>query len=125
MQQSFNQLRDVFIELVNQHRLAFAILLMITIATILTSLSMWLYVQSGASGLDLSRPGFSEVREDIRVVNSHPEFASEGIISESVIDEYLDIYRYEVEQADKLGSFEAQPLSDKILRFNITSNELE
>ena len=107
-------------ERINDHRLAVGVIIVLIIGILLTSVSMWLYVQSGAAGLDLSRPGLSEVRDNIRVQDNEFVFSAEGDLTTELVDQYLDNYRREAKLTEQLGAFDSQPLSDKVLRFNIT-----
>lgn len=105
--------------LIERHRLTTAIAIIIGIALLLTTLNMWLYVQSGASGLDLSRPGYASAREDIIRESQEVAFSAEGPLSETVIGAYLASYRKEKDKLDVLGAFDATPLSNQSLGFDI------
>lgn len=125
VQSKLLKLRTNVISLVDQHRLAVGIALVVAIVLILTFLNMWLYVQSGAAGLDLSRPGYSEVRDSVRVSNNDLDFSAEGILSVDIIDEYLVSYRDEARLAEQLGAFNSEPLSDEVLRLKIAPVDQE
>ena len=106
-------------DFIARHRLASGITLVIAVAILLTTINMWLYVHSGASGLDLSRPGYDVVRENIRSVKNEPTFAAEGPLTTEIIDFYLTDFRSEKIQASQLGTFSPEPLSNEVLDFNV------
>ena len=67
-----------------RHQFLVAMALVVGITAILTTLSMVLYIQSGASGLDLSRPGFVGSRNDLQK-DASTEFESTGGIQDRAL----------------------------------------
>lgn len=121
----FDRLRHKAQGLVDRHRLPSAILLVIVVAVALTMLNMWLYVHSGASGLDLSRPGYDVARENVRTQRNEPQFSAEGPLTRDIIDSYLSDFRTERIQASQLGSFQSEPLSNEALGFDVPDIDAE
>ena len=100
----------------------------VTIAMILSGFSLWLYNESGAAQLDLSRPSYQEAREEAKKEedkendNGSNEFSADGTIDEKTISEFEKLYNERLKkiQAD---AFKEDPLSDKSL--NILDDEAE
>ena len=100
----------------------------LTIAMILSGFSLWLYNESGAAQLDLSRPSYQEAREEAKKEedkendNGSNEFSADGTIDEKTISEFEKLYNERLKkiQAD---AFKEDPLSDKSL--NILDDEAE
>lgn len=100
----------------------------LTIAMILSGFSLWLYNESGAAQLDLSRPSYQEAREEAKKEedkendNGSNEFSADGTIDEKTISEFEKLYNERLKkiQAD---AFKEDPLSGKSL--NILDDEAE
>ena len=75
-----------------RHQFLVAMALVVGITAILTTLSMVLYIQSGASGLDLSRPGFVGSRNDLQK-DASTEFESTEELSEADIKTFQKLYQ--------------------------------
>ena len=106
-----------FRALVGRHRFPFAITSVIGIALLMTAISMSLYVSSGASRLDLSRPGFEQARKDIKPIPDD-KFSSEGKIDASTVDEFEKLYQKQRVYLNSLGDFESTSLDDVSLRLS-------
>lgn len=107
-----------------RHRLFVAITGAVTIALIMTAISMSLYVSSGAQVLDLSRPGYEDVRQAINDSEFETDtFPQEGPVTPAVIDDFTTLYnknRLELGQIDDFSS--PTPLSDKSLQLEDSAN---
>lgn len=96
-----------FVALIDRHRLIYGIIAALLIAMLLTAVSMALYVSSGASRLDLSRPGYERAREAVQRVNADDEFSSTGPLTTDVakdFEERFNRYRERLNQYDDYGS---------------------
>lgn len=98
------------------HRLPIAIIIAICIAIMLTSVSMSLYVRSGASRLDLSRPGYEKVREQVSEEKDEDSFSASGPMNSKVIDEFQEIYSKRRANLDKLDPFNPSVIDDTSIR---------
>jgi hypothetical protein len=98
---------------INQHQLASMIIAALLITGLMTGVSLWLYRASGAFRLDLSRPGYEQVRGEV-VQDSKEEkpFSSSGSLTPGVIDDFHK--RLDRLQADlsKMSGFGEEALSD-------------
>lgn len=91
----------------------------IAIAMITTSLSLYIYHESGDIYLDRSRPGFlpdEDEEEEMEAEGNNYKFPDSGAIDNKVIDEYLaQIKTYEKDLDDLPEPYPAHSLSDQAL----------
>lgn len=100
--------------LILRHQLLTAITLVIVVTAVLTSISMTLYIQSGASGLDLSRPGFSTARDDLQQ-DTNTTFKSTGSLTPKDIEAFTKLYEKQRAVLSSLSNFDDESLSDESL----------
>lgn len=105
-----------------RHQFLVAMALVVGITTVLTTISMTLYIQSGASGLDLSRPGFVSSRDDLQK-DSSTQFKSTGELNESDIKTFREIFERQRTILNSLSDFDDDAISDESL--GLTFDELE
>jgi hypothetical protein len=98
------------------HRLTAAIGLAILVALLLTAVSISLYIRSGASRLDLSRPGYEGVREQVNTTNDDDTFSATGPMNAEVVDQFQTLYTKKRTAVEKLDPFSPTVLSDDSLR---------
>ncbi|MCL2037755.1 DUF2868 domain-containing protein [Candidatus Saccharibacteria bacterium] len=105
-----------FSKFVNQHQLASMIVIALLVASLMTGLSLWLYRTSGAFRLDLSRPGYEQVRGDV-IHDSKEEkpFSSSGKLTPEVIDDFNARLNKQQNDLSKMGNFGGEALSDSNL----------
>lgn len=96
------------------HKLVAAISLVFAISGLLTVLSMSLYIQSGASGLDLSRPGFVNTRDNLQQ-ESDTTFKSTGELSSEDMATFKRLYDRQRAVLNSLSSFNDDSISDDAL----------
>lgn len=95
----------------------------IATAVFLVLVSMNLYNSSGAAQLDLSRPGYQSVRDQIERGESNNEFSSSGSIDESVLSEFRDMYKKEADHVIITDGFGPEPVSDSSLGLPAISDD--
>ncbi|HEX8390224.1 MAG TPA: hypothetical protein VF597_02300 [Candidatus Saccharimonadales bacterium] len=105
-----------FRTIIGRHRIIYAIILAIIIAVLLTVISMALYVSSGASRLDLSRPGYEAVRNEVSQTPVNDSFSGNGPINSSVAGTFQKRLNAHRDALSKLGDFESAALSDEQLQ---------
>ncbi len=106
------------------HQLLFLVLGALTITVILTSVSMHLYVSSGASKLDLSRPGYEKVRENVtQNPTDEKPYSTTGPLDATAIQDFDNRYNRQRAEMNDLGDFGSDALSDSALNLNV-SDEL-
>lgn len=104
-----------------KHRFVLLIVITILIAFILVVVSLIMYYTSGASQLDLSRPGYKSVSDQI-VDRSDgvAEYSSFGPIDKASIEEFKELFNAQVSSATTVDAFGGDPLNPAILEFGQT-----
>ncbi len=90
----------------------------ILIALFLVFLSLHLYVSSGASQLDLSRPAYENIREQAQGASVFEGFDSEGDIDEASIEEFRKLYAEKLKAVTAVDAFEKDVLSPENLQID-------
>jgi hypothetical protein len=86
------------------------------IALALTGTSLWLYKVSGAAKLDLSRPGYEKVREDVKDDgDSTKPFAPTGDLDADAIADFHSRYKDAKTRLDQMNSYDDATMSDENL----------
>lgn len=96
---------------INNHCFSAMVSLSIVISLALVLFSMSLYYSSGAAQLDLSRPGYSGIRDKIDRSDNFTDFSSIGIVNNQVIDEFLLIFIDKSNEIQSVDAFGGDPLS--------------
>lgn len=102
---------------ITQYKLIVALSLAILIALILTAISLNMYITSGVSGLDLSRPGYEGVRDQIKPNTSSQSFSADGPLNPSEIDKFDKLYSDQANDLNVIDDFSNKNLEDESLRF--------
>lgn len=88
----------------------------IIIAGGLVGISMWLYFQSGAAQLDMSRPSLQAVRNQAQQTDKFEGFKADGPLSEKDLDEFEVLYdRKAKELQNATKTFFPESMSDASL----------
>lgn len=99
--------------LISRYTLAFSMFMAIVICLVLTVFSVLLYVITGTSKLDLSRPGYEEVRKQVtRTSPDESSFESSGSLDGKVLGDYLEKYKKQAQTLSKYDSFNPHLLDD-------------
>jgi hypothetical protein len=93
-------------------KIAMALLVAISLALFMTVLSVTIYISSGVSTLDLSRPGYERVREQIGESGPTESFSSNGPLTPEVVDEFLELYDGNIERLENTNDFSDTNLKD-------------
>lgn len=101
--------------IVGRHRIVYGIIAALLIAMLLTAASMALYVSSGASRLDLSRPGYERVRTEVQH-DSEEAFSSTGPMNSAVADDFQARFKKHRDMLSKLDTFGTNALDDDELQ---------
>lgn len=101
--------------IINHQWPAFIIVVLI-VATTLSGVSLWLYRVSGASKLDLSRPGYEKVREDVKDDNDGTKpFSPTGNLDDAAIKDFRSRYENIKMRLDQMNSYDDAAVSDENL----------
>lgn len=93
----------------------------IVIAIMLVLMSMALYVSSGASQLDLSRPGYESLREQVRGDETFKGFSASGAIDEAALKEFDKLYAEKLQETQAVDAFGKDVLSPESLEIDQAS----
>ncbi|MBC7746438.1 hypothetical protein H7Y40_00445 [Pedobacter sp.] len=107
--------RSTFKQLVARHRLPFAVFAVIFMALVMTAISMSLYITSGTSSLDLSRPGYKQVRNQV-VTQKSETFDDTGPMDEATAAQFKTLFDSQKKALDGLGNFSDASLADDSLQ---------
>ena len=100
----------------SKYRFLLMIFLAIVASTGLVAISMAIYNSSGAAQLDLSRPGYNDVRDQVdKTDNTLTNFPETGNISQTVIDNFGKAYSAESQKIKAVDAFGGDPLSPEAL----------
>ena len=103
--------------LIRRYKIIVALLITVLIAIAMTILSFYLYIRSGVSVLDLSRPGYESVREQVQPKTPTTEFDATGPVNPDVIDKFHVLYEEQKTGLNATDNFSNQNLEDANLRF--------
>lgn len=88
----------------------------ISLALFLVSIALALYGSSGAAQVDLSRPGYSAVRDQAKEDTSDTKsFSSSGPIDKAALAEFEKLYAETSKSATSVKAFDSNVLSDEAL----------
>lgn len=102
--------------IVERHRMVYGIIAALIIAMLLTVVSMALYVSSGASRLDLSRPGYERVRSETQRDDQETTFSATGPMNSAVADDFQARFTKHRDTLSKLDTFGSDALDDAELQ---------
>jgi hypothetical protein len=95
----------------------------IVISLFLVGVALALYVSSGAAQLDLSRPGYKSVREQVTRTEVFDGFSSNGSLNKDTVDEFRKLYATQAEKATNVDSFAGTVMSDQALSLDAPADE--
>lgn len=103
-------------ERLSRHRFFILITGAVVIATIMTAIGLALYASSGAAQLDLSRPGYSEVRSQANANRQFEGFSSNGPINEASLSEFRTLYEEQLKAATDVDAYGGDVMTNEALR---------
>jgi len=99
-----------------EHQWSVFIVIVLIAALTLTTISLWLYRTSGAIKLDLSRPGYEKVREDIKDDNDNAgPFLPTGNLDETAITDFRSRYETIKVRLNQINNYDNAVMSDENL----------
>lgn len=81
----------------------------------LVLVSMSLYISSGAAQLDLSRPGYKSVQNEVEPTDTFESFPASGEVNNTVIDQFLKLFKKQVKPVDSIDVFSPAALDEQAL----------
>ena len=107
----------------DKHRLSLLLALSVLGALILTVVSVFLYYNSGAAQLDLSRPGYRSVSDKVDQVDEIDTYNASGPVNKETIDAFIKQYDTQASKAKAVDAFNGDPLNPEVLEFGTPANE--
>lgn len=105
-------------EVIQRHRLAYAVFGAICIGLLLTMVSMSLYISSGASQLDLSRPGYERARTQVDESKDDGRFETSGPVDAESLREFQGLYTKNRSKLNASDKFDSAIIDDTQLRLS-------
>lgn len=99
----------------DRHRLSLLLIITLLIAVTLTVVSMTLYNISGAAQLDLSRPGYQSVSDQIDKDTKIDTYSASGPVNKDTIQEFMKLYDEQAKKAKAVDAFNGDPLNPEVL----------
>ncbi len=108
---------DTAVSFWSQHRLFLLIIVTVFLAVVLTSVSVAIYNYSGAAQLDLSRPGYQSVADQVDENIGIDGYSAFGPVDEKVIVDFIELYDEQSKKATAVDAFNGDPLNPELLQF--------
>lgn len=99
-----------------RHRFFVLIAGVILVSIFLVSVSLSLYNYSGAAQLDLSRPGYQDVRDKAKRDTTSTAFPATGVLDKAAYDQFRKLYSERTAKVLSVDSFDAKALSEESLQ---------
>lgn len=94
------------------HMIFFGVSIAVIVALVLTSVSMWLYVVSDVARLDVSRPQYQSVREEVKKVEDTKKFNSTGPLDVQALRDFQELFDARRKSLNESGRFDGSLLND-------------
>ena len=114
---------DVEMSFWDKHRLTLLLIIAVIVALTLTVVSMIAYNVSGTAQLDLSRPGYRSVSDQVDKNDNITEYSAFGSINKDSIDEFVKLYDEQAGKAKAVDAFNGDPLNPEVLEFGTPETE--
>lgn len=100
------------------HKLIVFIVGSVLVSIVLVMISISLYVTSGASQLDLSRPGLEDIRDEARNDNDFEGFSPDGVLDKEALDQFDKLYTEKLKELQAVDAYKSDVLSPESLNIN-------
>ena len=104
-----------------RHRFFVLVAAVILIALFLVSVALGLYNSSGAAQVDLSRPGFQDVRAKAERDTGSSSFPATGQLDQASLDTFRKLYKDRAQKVTAADSYDAAGLSEDALQLMTTA----
>ena len=101
----------------DEHRFMILILGTILIALILVSISIAIYKFSGSAQLDLSRPGYQSVSNQVNRTDPVTDYSAIGPVNKSTVNDFTTLFDTQAAKAKSVDAFNGDPLNPAVLEF--------
>ena len=99
------------------------VIISLVVSFFMVLLAMALYASSGAEQLDISRPGYKSVQNQVDQTDSFVSFSADGPVNAAVIDEFLKLYDKQTSRVDSSDVFSSRALSAAALEIDAPSTK--
>ena len=106
-----------------EHRFFILVFATIVISLVLVVISLVIYNVSGAAQLDLSRPGYQSVSNQVEREDSSDQFSPSGSVTNESIDEFIKLYDDQARKTKSVDAFNGDPLNPELLEFSDEATE--
>lgn len=104
----------------SKHRFFILIAASILVASVLVVISLAIYNGSGAAQLDLSRPGYNDIRAQVITTDSEiKNYSNLGPISQDAISEFKSIFGQQATKIKAVDAFGGDPLNPEALGITV------
>jgi uncharacterized iron-regulated membrane protein len=107
----------------DRHRLSLLLVLAVVVALTLTTVSVIIYNKSGAAQLDLSRPGYSSVSDQVETTDEIDTYSASGAVNKETIEAFMKLYDAQASKAKAVDAFNGDPLNPEVLEFGSPASE--
>ena len=104
-----------------RNRFLMMIVLAIVLACLLVATSLALYNSSGAAQLDMSRPGYQDVRSQVDNSDGFQDYSSIGLVDLDAVAEFKSAYAKQAAKVESVDAFGGDPLSPEALGLELTA----
>lgn len=101
----------------DRHRLSLLLIVTVVVSLTLTIVSVSLYNISGAAQLDLSRPGYRSVSDQVEKTDRTRDYSATGAVNKDTIEEFIKLYDEQAKKAKAIDAFNGDPLNPEVLEF--------
>lgn len=115
---SIDDLRSEAVAMSGWERHRFLVMIggVVLVSFFMVSVAMSLYNSSGAAQLDLSRPGYQDVRNKAKRDTTSTTFPSTGTLDKSAMGEFKKMYAERTSKVTTVDSFDPVALSEESLQ---------
>ncbi len=101
-----------------EHRFFILVFATIIISLVLVGVSLVIYNVSGAAQLDLSRPGYQSVSNQVEREDTSDIYSPSGSVTIESIDEFIKLYDEQAKKTKAIDAFNGDPLNPELLEFS-------
>lgn len=100
-----------------RHRFLVLIGVTLVISFVLVVISMTIYHVSGSAQLDLSRPGYISVSDQVERDDTIDSYSAFGPVNDETVKEFTNLYDAQAVKAKAIEAFNGDPLNPEVLEF--------
>lgn len=115
-------------EFIRTHSLLIGMVFVVSVALVVTAINMALYTMTGASKLDLSRPGYESARKEVISedrLNSSKGFSGTGKLTKKELDTYMADFRKQQQALRKYDTFDSKALDNSQLSLPVEAEQTQ